>query len=216
MRKLLLLALPVFALGSFGVAQASHRQAVAKTPVCHQVGSKYHRVIALGSKQLKGFTANAADIIPAPAACPKVMLSPTSSGKGITSITVSMLGVSEQPDPADPDGKGTATFRLRQGEGQICYSLSVSNIGAANGAHIHQGPFDASGPVYVPLTTPECVRVVERVREGQLAADRRRHAQEPECLLRERAHSRLPERRDPRAAPAADERVDPDGRTDVR
>jgi len=141
-------------LGSFGVAQASHEKAAARTAVCHKVGTKYQRVFAVSSKQLKTYTANQADIIPAPAACPKVMLSPTSSGKGITSMTVNLLGVAEQPDPADADGKGTATFRLRQGEGQVCYSLSVSNIGAATAAHIHRGGYDASGPVYVPLTTP--------------------------------------------------------------
>jgi len=170
MRKLLLLAVPVFVLGSFGVAQASHHQAVAKTPVCHKVGSSYQRVVAVGSKQLKTYTANQADIIPAPAACPKTMLSPTASGKGITSITVNMLGVAEQPDPADPDGKGTATLRLRQGEGQVCYSLTVSGIGSATGAHIHKGNVDASGPVYVPLTTPSssgsssgCAKVTARV-----------------------------------------------------
>jgi len=169
MRKLLLLAVPVLVLGSFGVAQASHEKAAAKTAVCHKVGSKYQRVLAVGSKQLKAYTANQADIIPAPAACPKVLLSPTSSGKGITSFTVNMLGVAEQPDPADADGKGTATFRLRSGEGQVCYSLSVSNIGPATGAHIHKGNADASGPVYVPLTTPNasgsssgCAKVASR------------------------------------------------------
>jgi hypothetical protein len=154
MRKLLLLAVPVLVLGSFGVAQASHDKTAAKTAVCHKVGTKYQRITVVGSKQLKTYTAQQADIIPAPAACPKVMLSPTSSGKGITSITVNMLGVAEQPDPADADGKGTATFRLRSGEGQVCYSLSVSNINTPTGAHIHKGNFDASGPVYVPLTTP--------------------------------------------------------------
>jgi hypothetical protein len=175
MRKLLLLAVPVLVLGSFGVAQASHEQAAARTAVCHKVGSKYQRVFAVGSKQLKAYTANQADIIPAPAACPKVMLTAKSSGKGITSITVNLLGVAEQPDPADADGRGTATFRLRQGEGQVCYSLSVSNIGAATAAHIHKGGPDASGPIYVPLTTPNasgassgCAKVASRKIVGDI------------------------------------------------
>jgi hypothetical protein len=170
MRKLLLLAVPVLVLGSFGVAQASHENAAAKTTVCHKVGSKYQRVVATGTKQLKTYTANQADIIPAPASCPKTMLSPTTGGKGITTINVTMLGVAEQPDPADPDGKGSATFRLRQGEGQVCYTLSVSGIGAATAAHIHKGNADASGPVYVPLGTPNssgassgCAKVTARV-----------------------------------------------------
>ena len=62
--------------------------------------------------------------------------------------------MSEQPNPGDPDGRGTATIRLRQGEGQICFSLNVSGIGAATGAHVHKGGVDAAGPVYVPLATP--------------------------------------------------------------
>ncbi len=43
MRKLLLLAVPLLVLGSFGVAQASHEKAAAKTAVCHKVGSKTNR-----------------------------------------------------------------------------------------------------------------------------------------------------------------------------
>ena len=170
MRKLLLLAVPLFVLGSFGVAQASHDGAAAKTAVCHKVGTKYQRITVVGSKQLKAYTANQADIIPAPAACPKALLTSTSTGKGITSFSVTMLGVSEQPDPADADGKGTATFHLRQGEGQVCYTMSVSGIGTATGAHIHKGNSDVSGPVYVPLTTPSasgsssgCAKVSSRL-----------------------------------------------------
>jgi hypothetical protein len=154
MRKLLLLAVPVFVLGSFGVAQASHHQALAKTPVCHKVDSKtkpYQRVIAVGSAQLKKYVATQADIVPAPKTCPKSVMTATSGG---TAFTVNMLGVSEQPDPADADGKGTATIRIRQGEGQVCYSLSASGLGTITGAHIHKGNVDAAGPVYVPLATP--------------------------------------------------------------
>jgi len=154
MRKLLLLAVPLLVLGSFGVAQASHDRTLAKTPVCHKVGSAYQRVVAVGTKQLKTYTANAADIIPAPAACPKTLLSPTKGGKGITTLNLNLLGVSEQPDPADPDGKGTATLRLRQGEGQVCYTLNVQNLGVSTGAAIYKGNADAVGLPYVTLGTP--------------------------------------------------------------
>ena len=154
MRKLLLFAVPIFAIGSVGVAQASHKHAFAKTPVCHKVTSKttpYQRVIANGPAQLKRYTAIAADIVPAPRTCPKTLLTATAGGVG---LTVNLLGVSEQPNPGDADGKGTATIRLRQGEGQICFSLNVSGIGVSTGAHIHKGSADAAGPVYVPLATP--------------------------------------------------------------
>jgi hypothetical protein len=154
MRRLLLLALPLAIFGSFGVAQASQRAAEARVPVCHKTDSKtapYQKVIAVGSKQLRSYTANQADIIPAPRTCPKALLTATSGG---TARTVNLLGVSEQPDPGDADGKGTATIRLRAGEGQVCFSLSVSGIGLSTGAHIHKGNFDATGPVYVAFGTP--------------------------------------------------------------
>ena len=44
---------------------------------------------------------------------------------------------------------------------------------ALDRAHIHKGNVDASGPVYVPLDHAELVRLVERVREGGVAEDRR-------------------------------------------
>jgi hypothetical protein len=155
MRRFLLLAVPVFALGSlFGIAQASQQKELARIPVCHKVSSKtnpYQRVIAVGSAQLKRYTAIAADIVPAPKTCPKSVLT---AGAGGVGMTVNLLGVSEQPDLGDPDGKGTATIRLRQGQGQVCFTLSTSGIAASNGAHIHKGAVDAAGPVYVALTTP--------------------------------------------------------------
>ncbi len=65
-----------------------------------------------------------------------------------------MVGVAEQPDLGDPDGKGAATFHLRKGQGQVCFTLAAQNIAAATAAHIHKGAADGSGPVYVALATP--------------------------------------------------------------
>ena len=90
-------------------------------------------MFAVGSKQLKAYTANQADISRR-RPLPEGLLSPTSSGKAHHLVHRDVLGVAEQPDPADADGKGTAILAARrEGEGQVCYSLSVSNIGGRSG-----------------------------------------------------------------------------------
>jgi hypothetical protein len=154
MRKLLLFAVPLFVVGSLGAAQAAHHSAFAKTALCHKVNSKtkpYQRIVATNTAMLKTYIAKPADIIPAPRTCPQTLLTPSAGGVG---LSVNMLGVAEQPDLADPDGKGVATFHLRKGQGQVCFSLNVQSIGQATGAHIHKGAVDASGPVSVALATP--------------------------------------------------------------
>lgn len=75
-------------------------------------------------------------------------------GEGGRPITVELTGAAERPGPGDPDGSGTATFRLNQGQGEICYELTVSNIEPATAAHIHVAPATAPGPVVVPLAAP--------------------------------------------------------------
>jgi hypothetical protein len=67
---------------------------------------------------------------------------------------VAMTGAAERPGPGDPDGAGTATFRVNAGQGRVCYTLSVSNIDPATAAHIHRAPPTAAGPVVVGLTAP--------------------------------------------------------------
>ncbi|WP_109474188.1 CHRD domain-containing protein [Ornithinimicrobium cavernae] len=69
-------------------------------------------------------------------------------------LTVAMTGAAERPGPGDPDGSGTAHFRLNPGQEQICYTLEVSDIAPAMAAHIHVAGTDAPGPVVVPLSPP--------------------------------------------------------------
>lgn len=75
-------------------------------------------------------------------------------GQGGRPYTVALTGAAERPGPGDPDGTGTATFRVNAGQGRVCYTLSVRNIGAATAAHIHRAPPAAAGPVVVGLTAP--------------------------------------------------------------
>jgi hypothetical protein len=69
-------------------------------------------------------------------------------------INVTMTGAAEKPTAGDPDGTGTANLRINPGQMQVCYTLKVSGIGAATGAHIHKAPATAAGPVVIPLTAP--------------------------------------------------------------
>jgi len=71
-------------------------------------------------------------------------------------ITVQMTGAAERPIPpgGDPDGTGTATFRVNPGQERICYTMTVANIDPATAAHIHRAPPSDPGPIVVPLEAP--------------------------------------------------------------
>ncbi|MDQ6683256.1 MAG: CHRD domain-containing protein, partial [Chloroflexota bacterium] len=66
------------------------------------------------------------------------------------SLVASLSGSAETPAGA-PNGTGSATVKLDPATGQVCFTLNVSNIGAATGAHIHQAAAGAAGPIVVPL-----------------------------------------------------------------
>jgi hypothetical protein len=80
--------------------------------------------------------------------------SAASAQEGGRPITVQLTGAAERPGPGDPDGTGTAEFRINPGQGRICYTLTVAHIDPATAAHIHRAPPTAAGPVVVPLEAP--------------------------------------------------------------
>ena len=69
-------------------------------------------------------------------------------------LATTLTGAAEVPRPGDPDGRGLASLRLNQGQGEICYELTVSNIAPATAAHIHEAPAGQAGPVVVTLAAP--------------------------------------------------------------
>jgi hypothetical protein len=148
-----------------------------KTTICHRTKSakKPYIKITVTKSVLKGHIAHPGDIIPAPAGpCPRTVLT---AHKGGRKLTATMTGANEVPGPGDADGMGTASFRLRKGQAQICAELKVSNILLpAIAAHIHQAPAGVAGPVVVPLPTPDaagmsagCVTVQRSLVEAILA-----------------------------------------------
>jgi hypothetical protein len=154
MRRLLIWIVPLFVVGSFGLADAALNTPFAKTAVCDLTKSKtapYQRVVATTAAALRSYTKKPDDIVPAPRTCPKTLLTATTGG---VELTGQMVGVTETPSLGDPDGTGTASIRLRQGQARVCVTFTAKNIGTPTAAHIHKGTADDNGPVVVPLPTP--------------------------------------------------------------
>jgi hypothetical protein len=156
MRRLLLLfGLIALVAAGFSISASASPAKKIKVTLCHRAAAgknPYVKITVSTAAALKAHQRHAEDIIPAPAGgCPRVALSPTQGG---TVLTATMTGANEVP-PADPDGTGTATFRLQAGEGRVCYSLTATNITLpAIAAHIHVGAAGVNGPIVVPLTAP--------------------------------------------------------------
>lgn len=69
-------------------------------------------------------------------------------------LAASLSGDQEVPGPGDADGSGFASLTLNQGQGLICYELTVENIDPARAAHIHIGAAGVAGPIVVHLAAP--------------------------------------------------------------
>jgi CHRD domain len=149
--KRLGLLLAVLALAGAALATASASTQVTRT-ICHRTASKTTPYVKLrvSGKTLAAHLKHPADIIPAPrSGCPRTLLA-TSGGRA---FEIALTGEAESP-AGDPVGTGTATVRLRAGQGQLCYRLALTNVPPAAAAHIHHGDAGVSGPVIVPLVTP--------------------------------------------------------------
>jgi hypothetical protein len=141
------------ALAALTVAWGANAKPGATRSICHRTGSSAKPYVKLGvsARQLRAHLKHSADIIPAPrGACPQTLLA-TTGGKA---FNVTLAGEAESP-AGDPVATGTATVRLRAGQGQLCYQLAANNLsGPAVAAHIHKAAAGASGPVIIPLATP--------------------------------------------------------------
>lgn len=66
-------------------------------------------------------------------------------------LSADLTGAAEVPGPGDPDGTGTAQFRLNPGQRTVCWEVTWSNIDAPAAAHIHRGTSEVAGPIVIPL-----------------------------------------------------------------
>lgn len=155
MRRLLIV-LCVVAVGgaAFGTAGARTDKKKPQRAICHRTssGKTPYAKVRVSAAQLRAHLRHAADIVPAPASgCPRTLLTARSGG---TAFRVSLTGDTESP-AGDPVGTGTATVRLRAGQGQVCFSFDVQNITLpAVGAHIHRGDAGSAGPIVIGLLAP--------------------------------------------------------------
>lgn len=69
-------------------------------------------------------------------------------------LSTDLTGAAERPGPGDPDGSGSAHLTLNQGQGEICFDITVANLDTVIAAHIHVGSPDVAGPVVVNFNFP--------------------------------------------------------------
>ena len=139
------------------VAPQESDQAPTKMTICHATHSKKnpYRRITVSSRAvtntqsqsgntLRGHARHEGDILmPGTTACPSG--STGQSGQAVQ-LSANLAPVSGAA------GSGSATVTIRVPKGQLCFTLSVSNLGSpVTAAHIHLG---STGNVVVPLTAP--------------------------------------------------------------
>jgi hypothetical protein len=130
------------------LAAADARTGAATKAFCKRTSSKAKPYVRARGQVSK---LKPADIFPVPSGgCPKSILTALAGGN---TFSVTLTGEAESP-AGDPVGTGQATFHLRRGQGQVCYTLAATNLPAAVAAHIHRGGSSVAGPVVVPLKTP--------------------------------------------------------------
>jgi hypothetical protein len=125
----------------------------ATRSICHRTASatRPYVKVNVSARRLRAHLNHPADIVPAPSGpCPRTLL----AVNGGTAFDVTLVGEVEVP-AGDPVATGTATVRLRAGQGQLCYKLTATGLGGpAAAAHIHKAAAGAPGPVVIPLATP--------------------------------------------------------------
>lgn len=75
-------------------------------------------------------------------------------GAGPTSLSATLSGAAEAPDPGDPDGSGTATITVDEGKSEVCWEIMVQGIEPTTASHIHRALAGVAGPVVVSLSAP--------------------------------------------------------------
>lgn len=100
-----------------------------------------------------------------------MMIAAIPAAAGGRPLTAELSGANEVPrGSGDPDGSGTMSLTLNQGQGEICWELDVDDISAPTRAHIHQGEagvnggvvvffFDTVIPNPIPVASEGCVDV---------------------------------------------------------
>ena len=133
-------------MGGLAIAQTAAPASPSKTTICHKThaAKKPYVKITVSKSVLKGHIAHPGDIVlRACGGLPTAVLTPSKGGK---KLSTTLTGAAQVPGPGDPDGTGSAALRLRKGQGEICFMLTVSDITLpAAAAHIHKAPAGVAG-----------------------------------------------------------------------
>jgi hypothetical protein len=81
-------------------------------------------------------------------------------------MKIVLTGGAEVPGPGDADGSGTANLTINHDKGEVCYDITVANIGTPTAAHIHEG---AAGKAGGPKVT---FKAVNGAWKGCVSADK--------------------------------------------
>jgi hypothetical protein len=143
---------------SSSATPAANDQTPTKVTICHKTGSQKnpYRRITVSSRAvtnpnsqsgntLRGHAGHEGDIlIPGATPCPS---GPSGGGTNQSvRLTANLQPVS------GANGSGSATVTIRVPKSELCFTLSVSNLGSpVTAAHIHLG---STGAIVVPLTAP--------------------------------------------------------------
>lgn len=84
------------------------------------------------------------------------LVTPASADDGGRPFSATLTGANEVnaqgvPNQGDPDGAGAVTLQINPGQGEVCWSITVSGVAPIFAAHIHVAPSTAPGPIVVPL-----------------------------------------------------------------
>jgi CHRD domain len=131
-RRFALAALVVSGSALAATATATREATVV---VCHRTTSAERPYVRLTIplRRLGAHRAHAADVIAAPRSCPTTILTPFHAGIALGAV---LLG-----DPsADPIASGSASIRVRRGQGQICALVTVHDLSyqPTVGVHLHR------------------------------------------------------------------------------
>ena len=66
-----------------------------------------------------------------------------------TTLNATLSGKAEVPQAAN--GSGSARITLRGKKSQICFDITLRNVGTVMAGHIHKGGKTTAGPIIVPL-----------------------------------------------------------------
>ncbi len=66
-----------------------------------------------------------------------------------TRLSATLSGQAEKPTAGN--GTGSARITLKRAKGQICFRITLKNVGTVMAGHIHKGGKQTAGPIAVPL-----------------------------------------------------------------